>query len=365
MKDLLKKELVDLTAELVRFQSMHTLPEEINRCACYIEEYLDQYQIPYQRMDCEGIPSILAMPACGSAPVLLMSHIDVVAADAALFEPIEKDGRLFGRGTLDDKYAVALSLVLLKELTLRFRENKRDEAELPLGVLITGDEEIGGQNGAKKALAHVKTDFCIALDGGSLKKIVTKEKGIIHLKLTAGGVAAHGSRPWLGENAIENLMADYEVIKTFFEETREDRWHRTINFGFIRAGESINQVPDRAEAIFDIRYTENDDVKSLLSAMSGKVKGDLEVIKQESIFLGGNSRYLDRLLGVAEESRTAFEHGASDARFLKEFGINGIVWGADGQGTHAKNECVNIDSLHEMYCILDVFLSGLIKTEDS
>ena len=52
-------------------------------------------------------------------------------------------------------------------------------------MVITADEEIGGANGARKALQDIQAEFCIALDGGSLKTIVTKEKGLVKLKLVA------------------------------------------------------------------------------------------------------------------------------------------------------------------------------------
>jgi len=60
------------------------------------------------------------------------------------------------------------------------------------------DEEIGGHDGAQAALAQLKADFAIALDGGNLRKIVVKEKGILRLKLISRGKTAHGARPWLG-----------------------------------------------------------------------------------------------------------------------------------------------------------------------
>jgi succinyl-diaminopimelate desuccinylase len=80
-------------------------------------------------------------------------------------------------------------------------------------VLITGDEEIGGYNGARSALGEINCDFCIALDGGRVDKIVVKEKGILRLKVVARGKTAHGARPWQGENAIERLMADCSSLK--------------------------------------------------------------------------------------------------------------------------------------------------------
>jgi succinyl-diaminopimelate desuccinylase len=72
--------------------------------------------------------------------------------------------------------------------------------------------------------------------------------------------------------------------------------------------------------------------------------------------LGGESTYLDLLLDVSKSTTLGFEHGASDARFLKEHGTPGIVWGADGDlSAHAYDEHLNLDSFYELYSILDRF----------
>jgi succinyl-diaminopimelate desuccinylase len=355
------KEVIDLTKDLIRFKTMHSNPEEIRRCAAFIEDYLRKNGLPCRRLDSPDIPSILAMPPSGFAPVLLMSHIDVVDAPDDLFEPLEKEDKLYGRGSIDDKYAAALSLVLAKN----HLHNLKGREHLPFGILITGDEEIGGAYGARMALSELKTDFCIALDGGSVAKIVVKEKGMLRLKLTAKGKTAHGARPWLGENAIENLIADYLKLKTYFDLSAPDHWHRTLNFSRIQAGQSVNQVPDHAEALFYIRYTENDDMEEIIEKIRHEIQGQLIVEKKDPLFFGGESPYLDLLLKISKDTSVGFEHGASDARFLSDHGIKGIVWGANGDmSQHSLNEHVNIDSVTRLYELLDEFMKKLGDLKD-
>ena len=350
------QEVIDLTKDLIRFKSTHSRPDEIVKCAAFIEAYLQKHAVTYKRLDHNGSPSILVTRSDGYAPVLLMSHIDVVEGPEELFEPRVSKGNLYGRGSIDDKYAVALSLVLLT----KFLPHIQNQDVLPFGVLITGDEEIGGANGARKALAELKAEFCIALDGGSLGKIVVKEKGILRLKLITRGKSAHGSRPWLGENAVDKLIADYHVLKTHFQKSAPDHWHRTLNLGRIQAGNSINQVPDYAEAIFDIRYTESDDMDALVDKIRSSIQGELVVLKKDPLFIGGQSPYLDLLLDITGDAVTGFEHGASDARFLCEHDIAGIVWGPDGdQSQHTSDEHVNISSLLELYRLLEAFFQKI------
>jgi succinyl-diaminopimelate desuccinylase len=207
------REVVELTKELVRIPSMHSRPEEIARCVDRVVEYLEAAGAKAWRMEHAGVPSAMALPTESSTPVLLMSHVDVVDASEELFNPEERDGKLFGRGSLDDKYAVALSLVLFKNRLEKLRSQGRDQSAMPFGVLITGDEEVGGANGVRPALQTFKADFGLALDGGDVRNIVAKEKGIYRLRLTSKGRAAHGSTPWLGVNAVERLMDDYRKIQ--------------------------------------------------------------------------------------------------------------------------------------------------------
>jgi succinyl-diaminopimelate desuccinylase len=351
------EEIIRLTKDLIRFKSMHSKPDEIRACAEFIEHMLSVWGISYTRLDRGSFPSILALPETRYAPVLLMSHIDVVDAPDDLFLPLEQEGKLYGRGSIDDKYAVALSLVLLKEHFQRHRKQGRNQEALSFGVLITGDEELGGHQGAREALKTMKTDFCIALDGGHLRKIVQKEKGIVRLRLISRGKSAHGARPWLGENAIEKLIEDYLKMKSHFQETRPEHWNRTLNFSIVHAGKSANQVPDYAEALFDIRYTENDDMDEVVRKIRAEIQGELAVEAKEPLFWGVDSPYLKLLLEVAAGTEVGFEHGASDARFLMEHGTAGIVWGADGDlSQHSSEEHVNIQSVYALYGILDEFL---------
>jgi succinyl-diaminopimelate desuccinylase len=357
------EEIVDLTKSLIRFKSMHSRPDEISACADFIGRYLSDRGVEWRRLDRDGVPSILALPKGREASVLLMSHIDVVDAPDALFEPYEKEGKLYGRGSIDDKYAAALSMILFNEHLRRCRKRGTGQQDLSFGILITGDEEVGGKKGAKEALAEVKAEFCIALDGGELGKIVTKEKGILRLRLISRGKTAHGARPWLGENAIDKLLSDYVKIKPFFDLAAPEHWHRTLNFSFIHAGKSVNQVPDFAEALFDIRYTENDDVDQLVEEMRKQVRGELVVEAMEPLFQCGGTPYLDLLLNIAKDTAVGFEHGASDARFLSDHGIKGIVWGADGDmSAHSQEEHLNVESAFSLYRILDEFLESVAKS---
>jgi len=355
-------EIVTLLKELIKFKTLSSNHGEISKCALFIEEYLKGIGVNYRRVEQNCIPSIIVTPAKDYAPVLLMAHFDVVKGDNFLFTPVEKEGRLYGRGSIDDKYAVALSLVLLKKWMERLKKDKLSQKSLPFGILLTGDEESGGLDGAKYALEKVKSSFVIALDGGSPEKIVVKEKGILQLKLEASGKAAHGARPWLGVNAIDMLVDDITKIRTLFKDNTPEHWHKTINTGIIKGGESINQVPDSAQAFLDIRYTENDDPDKIAAMVDKITDSSVSIQVKEPLFVTDDSDYLTTLLSLVPDTKTGFEHGASDARFLQQYGTPGIIWGAQGNMTqHSSDEHVDIESINFIFNTLDKFFIKVNK----
>ncbi|SKA79082.1 M20 family metallopeptidase [Desulfobaculum bizertense] len=361
------RRVLDLTQELMRFPSTASNPDAINACKEFICSHLHGMGVEPECFTFNGTPSIAVLPKHGYAPVLLMAHFDVVDADSEeQFTPQIKDGALYGRGSIDDKYAVAMSLVLFEEHLKSVVADGGSISDMKFGLLLTGDEEEGGHNGAGKVLARISTDFCIALDGGAPESIITKEKGFIRLKITASGKAAHGARPWMGQSAFDVLVKDYEAIKELFPQSDPDHWERTMNLGIVHAGGgSANRVPGSAEGVFDIRYTEKDNPDELLDAIQKKISSSVEILEKEPLFFSGKCGYMDLLLATAGESvSTGFAHGASDARFLTRDGIPAVVWGAEGEASqHGANEHIMLDSLEALTNTMNDYLLALRQSK--
>ncbi len=351
------EEIIDLTKALIRYKTTRSRTQEIRRCAEFIENYLRNCEVAYRRFDHQNLPSILVAPQSGFVPILLLTHIDVVDAPDELFDPLEKEKKLYGRGSIDDKYAVALSLVLVKKHIQQLRQQGKRQDDLAFGILITSDEEIGGFYGAKKVLQEIKTDFCIVLDGGSLEKIVVKEKGVVRLKLISRAHSVQGSTPWHGDNAVETLINDYIKLRTFFVQSAPKHWHRALTVCSIMAEESPKKFQEYAEASLILRYTENDNMEEVINKMNRELQSEIIVESITPIFDKGRSSYLDLLMGIAKDTAFGFENGSNDARFLSDYGIKGVVWGADGGGSrHSSDEHVHVKSIFTLYEILDEFI---------
>jgi len=189
-------------------------------------------------------------------------------------------------------------------------------------------------------------------------RIVTKEKGILRLRLEATGKAVHAARPWLGKNAFDLLLKDYLAVKSLFTEESPDHWHKTVALTRCEAGNgSPNIVPGRAEAILDIRYSENDDPDQIYAAIQGVISGRVSVYNRADVFLGGESPYFSRLQKHAPGAVFGFEHGSSDARFLSARNIPGAIWGASGEmSQHTEEEHIVLDSLYLLFDCLNGFL---------
>jgi acetylornithine deacetylase/succinyl-diaminopimelate desuccinylase-like protein len=149
--------------------------------------------------------------------VLVMGHMDVVGADLAKwtsppFQPTERDGYLYGRGTIDDKGALAATAVAMRLLAAR-----RDSLDRDIILLGTAAEESGGDQGISTILGKhfdlIKDAEFALNEGGRVRarqgkvfsiNIQVTEKISYVVTATARGTSGHGSVP-LADNPIAAL----------------------------------------------------------------------------------------------------------------------------------------------------------------
>lgn len=356
----LEKDILELTQNLISIPSTHSRPEKISECTDFITQWLDKHAIIFSHHIENNVPSIVVTPSeTAETKILLLSHFDVVETESdAPFTPRIEDGKLYGRGAIDDKYAVAISLILFREHLSALQKQGLTQREMSFSLLLTGDEEVGGHNGVGKIGHLIKPDFFIALDGGNPGLIVTKEKGTILINLDATGKAGHAARPWLAQNAFDILAKDYMRILPLFSEETDDHWHKTMALTKSKVGNgSTNIIPEKATATLDIRYTENDSADEIITTIQQLVDSNVIVAGKEPMFFGGNSPYFSTLKKHANGAVFGFEHGASDARFLSIRDIPGAIWGANGEmSQHTDDEHIVLDSLYKLFDSLDSFL---------
>jgi succinyl-diaminopimelate desuccinylase len=353
-------EIVELTKALVSFKTTDGNLFELDRCINFIKNYFSGCNVVIKKFVCNKKPSLVVTLHKTRKPELfLVGHIDVVPAKDRDFVPVVKKGKLFGRGSCDNKASVAAMMHLVREFS---GEKKKPS----LGMIITSDEEIGGEDGIRFLLKKqgYRSRFVVVPDGGGIDELVTKEKGFLRLKISALGKAAHSAHLWEGENAIEKLMAAYWKIKKLFPKTTaRNRWKTTVNLGKISGGNAVNVVPNRAEMELDVRYTERDSKEKIIKKI-GKVKGvEVELLQHGLMFkTDKNNAYaaaLKKAMQKALKKRVVFsvEHGASDIRFFSEYNVPGVLFMPKGGNIHAENEYVDIKSLKKFYFVLKEFIN--------
>jgi acetylornithine deacetylase/succinyl-diaminopimelate desuccinylase-like protein len=209
-------EVTNLLSELIRINTTNPPGNETN-AATYLAQNLTE-----DGFNCEIIESapkrgniITRLKGTREKPrLLLLSHLDVVAANAAEwsvnpFSGAVKDGFVWGRGTLDMKGMTAIEVMALKLL-------KRNNVKLKGDVILaaTADEEMGGVGGADFLLQNypekVSAEYVLNEGGGSsiptrektVYTVNTAEKGLLWFKVKAKGIPGHGSMPDSADNAI-------------------------------------------------------------------------------------------------------------------------------------------------------------------
>ncbi len=360
--DYLKKALVSL----IKFKTITGNLEETKKAFDWIKKEITSSPLFVRDFVFNNYGSLLITTKKTKNPNLLLSaHIDVVPAQASLFNPKIIKNRLYGRGAFDMKFAIACYLKIIRDLNKDIRNKK-----LNFGILITSDEEKGGFYGTKRILEKgFLPKVCFLPDGGNNWQIEKEAKGVLHLKITSKGKPSHGARPWMGQNAIELIFDFWEALREIFpsEPCRvKDHFHDTINIGRIEGGDVINKVPHKAFAWVDIRFTSGRKKREILRKVSD-LSQSFKNVKVEKLYVGNYHKvktacqYIRSFSEIANKYfsiKTDFvsSHGTSDARYFSERGIPVVVTRPKGGGLHSDREWIDIADLEKFYFVLREFV---------
>ncbi len=342
--------IVELASELIRFGCIEA--ERINRCAQYCRQWLADRGVDCELIEHEGLLSVVASVGEGDPVIVLNGHLDVVPGALEDYEPHVADGKLYGRGSYDMLGAVASMMVLMAELV-------KSPPPCKVMLALVPDEESGGELGT----AHlVRLGFVgnIAICGEPTNlNIAVQAKGILQLVVEVPGVAAHGSRPWLGTNAIMEAMERFRAIASlhYFQESTPFFHQPSLNLAKIQAGQVFNQVPDCCTLGIDIRYLPGQCPESLVAAIRQAV-GESQVrvhFHGPPVDTKADDKLVARL-GLCAGTRFFGQDGSADTRFYAERGIPAVEFGPSGANHHGPGEYVDIASLAEYTRILHAFI---------
>lgn len=309
--------------------------------------------------------------------VLLSGHFDTVYGESSEFQTCSETEPdvIHGPGVADMKGGLVVMLEALRIL-------EQSEARGGLGweVLLTPDEEVGSTASTPLlreagAQHHVGIVFESALPDGSL---IGSRKGVGSVRVTVEGQAAHAGRDFhVGRNAIVGL-ADFITAAHALNHDLPDV---IVNTGSVAGGGTINVVPDRAVAEFNIRAVRAQDAEKVLQRMrdAADAIGRTHALK---IDVSGNfarppmeetaavRALLEAWCAGAAQLGTQLEYqhsgGGSDGNILASVGLPCIDGaGVEGGELHSCREWMRVSSLPRRARIAALFLlrlaTGAIK----
>lgn len=294
----------------------------------------------------------------GDPPIALIGHLDTVFPPGT-FEGFRRDGDLArGPGVLDMKGGLVVVAWALKALAV-----SGELQGIPgLRVVVVADEEVGspeGQTVIKNAIAGAKRALVFEA-GRKNDLIITRRKGTGAVTAIAHGKAAHaGNAHKEGANALWALAKLVDRAQALTDYGRGI----TVNVGKITGGTSKNTVPDRAEALLDLRFETRTDGETLIAALKSAAEECAAAVPGTRIELEGGIARLP--LERTEESARLMEDyatharaaglgageapligGGSDASTSHAIGIASIDGlGPRGIGFHTKDEQIEIATL--------------------
>ncbi len=333
--------------------------EGIRAAAEFVTGWLEARDVEVADAIHKGRPLLAATVGAEQGPtVVLHGHLDVVPGRPEQFRPRVEGDRLIGRGAYDMKGALAAMMSATLDLA--------EQRAVRVHFLCVCDEE-SDESGQRASDLLVQRgysgDFAITGEPTELR-IGVQAKGVLALRLVVSGRAAHGSTPWLGDNAILKAVDTFQSIRAlpFARESSELFDRPSINVGRILGGDALNKVPDRCAMDIDVRYLPGQDPEEVLAAIAALPDVAVtELVRREPAIVDARDPYVRTLAEVvAEEMRSGRvsvgRDGASDAVSFLAAGVPAVEFGPRGGGHHGPDEWVSISSLDRYRTALVAFL---------
>jgi len=365
-----KQQTLEMITKLVGFD---TVSRNSNlQLIHFVRDYLDGHGIQSQLVsNPEGTKANLFATVGPQVEggVVLSGHTDVVPVDGQPWDTdpftiVQKDGRLYGRGTCDMKSFSAIGLAMVPDLLRRGLKR-------PIHFALSYDEEIGCF-GAPSMIDRLTTDIArpgavIVGEPTSMRPIVA-HKGIAALRTTVTGYEAHSSQVQRGVSAVTTAAR----LITFIDGMMADNKARaaadcpfvppytTLHVGVVHGGTALNIISRECAFVWDIRALPGDDWRqylerfqayadSLLPAMRAiapqasietEILADAPPLRDQ----GGAAQQL--VFGLCGHDHTGVVPYAAEAGQFQERGFEVVLCGPGSiDQAHQPNEYIDIDQV--------------------
>ena len=310
-----------------------------------------------------GRPNVIAVArgSGGGKRLLLNAHMDTVGVTGMKdpFQPAVRGGRLYGRGAMDTKGALAAFMSAAAAAK---------GAGLRGDVILTAvvDEEYA--SAGTEAVARACTADAAIVGEPSGLEIVTEHKGFAWFEVETRGVAAHGSLPEAGVDAIAKMGAVLVALDQMAAALLRSAKHWSLGTGslhasLIRGGQELSSYPAACVLGIERRTVPGEDVdqieRELAAMLAGLSEKDphlratlkrtfqrppLEASRSSDIAVTLAAQ-VRRITG--EDAVFAGMAGWLDSALLAAAGIPTVVLGPRGEGLHGETEWVDLASVHQ------------------
>ncbi len=358
--------VIDTLQHLVRINSVNSAydggPGEAE-LADWIAAFFAARGIPTERQSTvfPGRDNVLArLPGRDRTRTLVLeAHMDTVSISGMSvppFDPVIREGKLYGRGSCDTKAGLAAMMHTLADL-------KQEGTVPPCDVLLAAviDEEYS-YRGVVRLCEGLQADAAIVAEPTELRAVIAS-KGVLRWAIEVQGRAAHSSKPHLGTNAIQHMRRVLEALEK--DDARlSQRSHPlvgqpTCNVGVIRGGVQVNFVPDLCTIELDRRLLPGEtaeaalaEYQEMLDALPGVTARNVQplLLVDEALDTPPEATVAQ----VAAQTLAAMGLNAelcgvpygSDASKLSRAGIPSIVFGPGSiDQAHAADEFIETDQV--------------------
>jgi succinyl-diaminopimelate desuccinylase len=371
-------DVLELAINLIYRRSV--TPEDAG-CLLLIAERLARAGFRVEHLRYGDVDNLWATHGADNAPgqgplLMFLGHTDVVPSgpesdwQSPPFEPVIRDGRLYGRGAADMKGSVAAMVVALEQFVTAHPQHRGR-----VGLLLTSDEE-GPTNldGVRRVAEHFRSigervDWCVVGEPSAREKlgdlIRVGRRGSLSATLSVRGVQGHVAYPDTALNPIHAFApALAELAAECWDEGNEDFPPTSMQVSNLNAGTGANNViPGTLTALFNFRYSTASragDLRARSEAILRRHGLDFQIdwnLSGEPFLTppGGVLRetvvaVCRDLCGLDPEQSTG--GGTSDGRFIAPLGAEVVEIGPVNATIHKVDECVGVDELErlpEMY----------------
>jgi succinyl-diaminopimelate desuccinylase len=256
--------VLELTRALVARPSV--TPEDAG-CQRLIAARLLPLGFEAEWFHCGEVSNLLLTRGRGSPSLWFLGHTDVVppGADALWnsppFEPVERNGLLYGRGAADMKGAVAAMVVAIEAFVARNPAGQRGQ----LGLLLTSDEEGEAIDGIARVAEVIRQrggapELCLVGEPSSLESLGDSvrigRRGSIQVRLRVEGVQGHTALPQHLDNPVHRLAPFLaELVATKWDAGSANFPATSLQVSALRAGQgAANVTPADATLQFNLRH---------------------------------------------------------------------------------------------------------------